>query len=155
MIRKTSQTLILRDAKWKVGILDDLIDKGYFLSRGEAYRIGASIVLLSYKYLKRDEVKTLCQQILSDIFRSAIETLDDKDTDRLITKLHCIYDRAKILSKIADLNPTIYEMEISKLSDEILEIIEGLKSFQEGKKLNVTLTNIKEKLLKIAEKYNL
>lgn len=155
MVRKTSQTLILRDAKWKVEILDGLINKGYFLSRGEAYRIGTSIVLLSYGYLKHEDAKALCQQILSDMLKSAFETLDNKDASKLIMKLNRIHDRIRILSKIADLNPIIHEMEIPKLGDEILRIAESLEALREERKFNAMLVNIKEKLLRIAEKYNL
>ncbi len=154
MNRKISQTLILRDTKWKVKILDELINKGYFLSRGEAYRIGVSVILLSYGYLKRYEVKALCQQMLSNMLKNIIETLDNKNVDELIMKLNSIRNRIKIIHKIADLNPTIHEIEILKIDDEILKIIEDLKTFQK-EEFNTMLTNIKEKLLKIVEKHNL
>jgi hypothetical protein len=154
MTRKTSQTLILRDTKWKVEILDGLINKGYFLSRGEAYRFGASITLLSYGHLKHNEVKALCQQMLGAMFRNTIEVLNDKNINEFITKLNYIHDRFKILHKIADLNPIIHEIGILKIDDEILKIIENLKAPRK-EDLNTILVNIKENLLKITEEYSI
>jgi|GEM_PF-3088054 hypothetical protein len=154
MARKISQTLILRDTKWKVEILDELINKGYFLSRGEAYRFGVSIVLLLYGHLEHNEVKALCQQMLGDLLRKTIEVLNDKNINEFITKLNYIHNRFKILYKIADLNPIIHEIEILKIDDEILKIIENLKASPE-EELNTILFNIREKLLKITEKYNI
>lgn len=155
MSRKISQTLILRDNKWKVEVLDELINKGYFLSRGEAYRLGVSIILLSYGYLKHNEVRALCQQILGNMLKDIIETLDNKNINEIIIKLNSIHNRIKIMYKIADLNPIIHEIEILKISSEILKITEDLKALQKLEEFNTMLTSIREKLLEIVKKYNL